>query len=97
MPWGGCFHELGQTHFVTFCCHHRQALLADEAAKITFETALERVGKSYEWEWSSWPHYATGRQGRVEIESEWTAKRRNGSATTICNAAEKPHSSQTKA
>jgi putative transposase len=34
-----------------------------------------------EWEWSSCPHYATGSEGRVEIESEWTAKRRNASTT----------------
>ena len=29
-----------------------------------------------EWEWSSYRHYATGVLGRVEIESEWTADRR---------------------
>jgi putative transposase len=29
-----------------------------------------------DWEWSSFLHYATGRAGRVEIESEWTARRR---------------------
>jgi putative transposase len=30
-----------------------------------------------EWPWSSYPHYATGQAGTVEIESEWTAARRN--------------------
>jgi putative transposase len=27
-----------------------------------------------DWEWSSFPHYASGCEGRVEIESEWTAR-----------------------
>ena len=29
-----------------------------------------------DWEWSSFRHYATGVEGVVEIESEWTARRR---------------------
>jgi putative transposase len=29
-----------------------------------------------EWEWSSFRHYATGMVGEVEIESHWTARRR---------------------
>jgi putative transposase len=29
------------------------------------------------WRWSSFTHYATGECGIVEIESEWTAARRN--------------------
>ena len=29
-----------------------------------------------EWRWSSFWHYATGEEGVVEIESDWTAKRR---------------------
>lgn len=29
-----------------------------------------------EWKWSSFTHHATGVEGRVEIESRWTAKRR---------------------
>jgi putative transposase len=28
------------------------------------------------WRWSSFRHYATGEEGTVEIESEWTARRR---------------------
>jgi putative transposase len=28
------------------------------------------------WRWSSFRHYATGEIGTVEIESEWTARRR---------------------
>jgi len=29
-----------------------------------------------DWAWSSFLHYATGREGIVEIESAWTARRR---------------------
>jgi putative transposase len=42
-----------------------------------------------DWEWSSFSHYMTGIEGRVEIESEWTARRRELAAVT--------HSSQKKA
>ncbi|HVV72706.1 MAG TPA: transposase [Verrucomicrobiae bacterium] len=34
------------------------------------------VEKPYEWRWSSFRHYLTGEVGVVEIESEWTATRR---------------------
>jgi putative transposase len=34
------------------------------------------VSKPEEWQWSIFLHYATGHQGTVEIESEWTAARR---------------------
>ena len=32
--------------------------------------------KPEDWAWSSFRHYATGLEGVVEIESEWTARRR---------------------
>jgi len=34
------------------------------------------VAKPEEWTWSSFRHYLTGEEGRVEIESSWTASRR---------------------
>jgi putative transposase len=34
------------------------------------------VEKPQDWPWSSFVHYATGKVGTVEIESEWTAQRR---------------------
>jgi putative transposase len=34
------------------------------------------VEKPEDWQWSSFRHYATGIDGAVEIESEWTASRR---------------------
>jgi REP-associated tyrosine transposase len=29
-----------------------------------------------DWEWSSYRHYSMGVEGRVQIESEWTARKR---------------------
>jgi putative transposase len=49
------------------------------------------------WEWSSFRHYATGAEGRVEIESEWTARKRERAAGKLRPDAELPHSSQRKA
>lgn len=34
------------------------------------------VAEPQDWPWSSFRHYATGVIGIVEIESEWTARRR---------------------
>ena len=47
-----------------------------------------------DWEWSSFHQHATGREGRVEIECEWTARRRERAAGTLCPAVEPPHSGQ---
>jgi putative transposase len=35
------------------------------------------VKRPEDWPWSSFLHYATGIEGLVEIESHWTARRRN--------------------
>ncbi len=50
-----------------------------------------------DWAWSSFRQYATGCQGRVEIESEWTARKRERAAGRLCAALQLPHSSQQKA
>jgi putative transposase len=183
MPWGLTrFHRSGQSHFVTFCCYHRRRLLTTDESRETFESALERVRRSFrlqvygyvimpehvhillsepekdtladalkslkqgvsrrligdaehfwqkryydfnirnhlqfveklryihrnpvkaglcerpeDWEWSSFRHYATGCEGRVEIESEWTARKRERAAGRLCAAVELPHSSQNRA
>src|SRR6266481_438336 len=34
------------------------------------------VRKPEDWKWSSFLHYATGAEGIVEIESQWTARKR---------------------
>jgi hypothetical protein len=47
-----------------------------------------------DWEWSSFRHYATGCEGRVEIESEWTARKRERATGGLCAAVELPCSGQ---
>src|ERR1700757_4384406 len=194
-PWGLTrFHHSGQSHFVTFCCYHRHRLFTTDASCRVFESALERVRRSYrlyvygyvvmpehvhlllsepqrdtladalkslkqgvsrrligslplksktglsgapehfwqkryydfnvrnyaqfveklryihrnpvkqglcdrpeDWYWSSFRHYATGAAGSVEIESEWTARKRERAAGKLCPAVELPHSSQKRA
>jgi putative transposase len=34
------------------------------------------VQKPEDWAWSSFRHYVTGEEGVVEIESEWTGRKR---------------------
>ena len=183
MPWGLTrYHHTGQSHFVTFCCYHRHSLFASDASRRVFESALERVRRSFrlrvygyvvmpehihllvseperdtladalkslkqgvarrligdadhfwqkryydfnvrnhaqfveklhyihwnpvkkglcerpeDWPWSSFLHHATGGEGRVEIESEWTARQRERAAGRLCPAVEVPHSSQNQA
>ena len=53
--------------------------------------------RAEDWEWSSFLQYATGCEGRVEIECEWVARRRERAAGMLCPAVELPHSSQKKA
>jgi putative transposase len=50
-----------------------------------------------EWPWSSFRHYATGCEGRVEIESEWTDRKRERAEGRLPPAIELPHSSQNRA
>jgi len=50
-----------------------------------------------DWKWSSFLHYATGCEGRVKIESEWTARNRERAEGKLCAAVELPHSSQHRA
>jgi hypothetical protein len=47
-----------------------------------------------DWEWSSFRQHAIGYEGRVEIECEWTVRKRARTARTLCPAIELPHSSQ---
>ena len=51
-----------------------------------------------EWKWSSFLHYATGIEGRVEIESEWVSRKRERAEGKLCPPVElPPHSSQKQA
>jgi putative transposase len=37
-----------------------------------------------DWPWSSFRHYATGQEGTIEIESDWTANKRERAAGRLC-------------
>jgi putative transposase len=41
------------------------------------------VERPEQYPWSSYNHYATGNCGTVEIESEWTARRRENPLIAI--------------
>jgi putative transposase len=45
------------------------------------------VERPEDWTWSSFRHYATREAGPVEIESQWTADRRNGKTATLLSPA----------
>jgi putative transposase len=48
MLWGLTrFHHSGQSHFVTLCCYHRRRLFTTDASRRIFESALERVRRSF--------------------------------------------------
>ncbi len=53
------------------------------------------VARPEDWKWSSFRHYAFGEEGLVEIESQWTARKRErmGVMPTVTqrDKAEKPH------
>src|SRR3981081_923024 len=53
--------------------------------------------RAEDWEWSSFRHCATSCEGRVEIEAEWTARRRDRAAGSLCPVIELTHSSQKRA
>ena len=52
------------------------------------------VARPEDWHWSSFRHYATGETGKVEIESQWTARRRERAGVFMTlTRPEKPRSS----
>jgi putative transposase len=53
--------------------------------------------RAEDWQWSSFRHCATGCEWRVEIESEWTARKRERAEGKIPPSLELPHSSQKRA
>jgi putative transposase len=48
------------------------------------------VERSEDWKWSSFVHYATGTKGIVEIESQWTAQRRERAGVVLLAKAHPP-------
>ncbi len=49
------------------------------------------VSNPEDWRWSSFNHYATGQQGPVEIESQWTATRRGHQLPAHLRFKQKPN------
>jgi REP-associated tyrosine transposase len=51
------------------------------------------VERPEDWLWSSFRHYATGVEGTVEIESQWTARKREqmGLEPRIVRQSQNPH------
>jgi len=48
MPWGlKRYQNTRQSHFVTFCCYHRQPLFTLPETYRVFEKALERIRRNY--------------------------------------------------
>ena len=48
------------------------------------------VERPEDWKWSSFVHCATGREGIVEIESQWTARRREQMGVVLLVRAHPP-------
>jgi len=48
------------------------------------------VERPEDWKWSSFVHYATGAEGIVEIESQWTARRRGQMGAVLLARAHPP-------
>jgi len=48
------------------------------------------VRRPEDWKWSSFVHYATGAEGMVEIESQWTARRRERMGVVLVARAHPP-------
>ena len=48
------------------------------------------VERLEDWKWSSFVHYATGREGIVEIESQWTARGREQMGVVLLARAHPP-------
>ncbi len=48
------------------------------------------VERPEDWKWSSFVHYATGIEGIVEIESQWTARRREQMSVVLLARAHPP-------
>ncbi len=65
-----------QTRYYDFNVHNERKRI--EKLRYMHRNPVRRglVGKPEDWPWSSFRHYATGEIGAVEIESFWTAARR---------------------
>jgi putative transposase len=84
--------HLWQKRYYDFNVRDRQQFV--EKLRYIHRNPVERglCERPEDWEWSSFRHYATGCKGRVEIESEWTARKRERAAGQLSPPIELPHS-----
>jgi transposase IS200 family protein len=99
MPWGLTrFHHSGQSHFVTFCCCHRRRLLITDASRRIFESALERVRRSFSLQVYGYvvmpehvhlllsePEWDTNCPTQAKIGLEWASRPFGGVVTSLTN------------
>jgi putative transposase len=48
------------------------------------------VARPEDWRWSSFRHYATGVEGVVEIDSQWTARKRERAGSYMSDGSSGP-------
>jgi putative transposase len=68
--------QFWQRRYYDFNLHNEEKRI--EKLRYMHRNPVQRglVKKPEDWPWSSFRHYATGVEGMLEIESEWTARRR---------------------
>ena len=93
----GCGGHFWQKRYYDFNIRNHPQLV--EKIRYIHRNPVKRglCARPEDWEWSSFRHYATGCEGRVQIESEWTARKRERAQGNLPAAVELPHSSQTRA
>ena len=96
----GCAGHFWQKRYYDFNIRNHPQFL--EKIRYIHRNPVKRglCARPQDWEWSSFRHYATGCEGRVQIESEWTARKRERAQGKLPPAVElpqQPHSSQNRA
>lgn len=79
-----------QKRYYDFNVHSQEKF--QEKLRYTHRNPVKKqlCARPEEWEWSSFRHYATGVEGIVEIESDWTANKRERAAGRLCALAYDP-------
>jgi len=65
-----------QARYYDFLVHNEEKRVEKLRYMHRNPVARGLVAEPEDWAWSSFRHYATGAEGRVEIESQWSAMRR---------------------
>ena len=65
-----------QARYYDFLVHHEEKRIEKLRYMHRNPVARDLVARPGDWAWSSFRHYATGAEGRVEIESQRAAARR---------------------